>query len=359
MVTTPDCTFRQESQLPVSARSVRPARASALAVSLMFALSMVAAATGLPLVAPSGSHPTAATLHRAGQLIEWGRWKEARSLVQEQLAKSPKDAELLAYDAHIQIGFGHDAAALKEARRAVKLDPTCALCHLYLGEALGQKAKRESKVFALIQVGKIKRQLTLASRYGPDLGDVHWGWIRFNLQVPPVAGGNVKDAFAQARALGRIDPVDGLIAQATIDLALGRPGAAMAAYQQAAGQYPNDPRAIFEVGLTLFNRQQYARAAGYLRRARDLQPQSTLYAGYYAATLIHLRQHQRARHVIAATQPLHPDSRLADYLAAKALKSVGQDYAWARRLVSAYLAAAPEPNQPTVHQARELLASLG
>lgn len=301
----------------------------------------------------------AAIVQRAGHLIEWGRWKEARRLVEGSLAKNPKNAELLAYDAHIQIGFGHDEQALKEAKKAVQLDPTCARCHLYLGEALGRKAKGESKLLALFEVRKIRHQLDLASRYGPHLGDVYWGWINFNLEVPPVAGGNVQNAFAQAQALGKIDPVDGLIAQATIELALGRPNAALAAYRQAATQYPNDPRGIFDVGLTLFHRGDYSQAEAYLRRAQSLQPESALYSGYFAAVLIHLQKHQRAKQVIAAAQPLHPESRLADFLAAKALKTMGQDYAWARRLVTAYMAASPEPDQPTLSQARRLLASLG
>lgn len=355
MVTTADCIAFQEPHSPVSAVHASFRRALALAAILLFALGL--AAWAQPPAPPPGSD--AAVIERAGQLIEWGRWKEARALVTSTLAKNPKDAEILAYDAHIQIGFGNNAEALKEAKQAVKLDPTCARCHLYLSEALGQKAKGESKLMALLMVHKIHHQLELASRYGPNIGDVHWGWINFNLEVPPVAGGSVQEAFAQAQALGKIDPVDGYIARATIELALGRPGAALAAYRQAAEQYPKDPRGIFDVGLALFHQGNYSQAASYLRRAHELQPQSTLYSGYYAAVLIHLQQHQRAKRVIAAARPLHPDSRLADFLAAKALKSMGEDLAWARRLVSAYMAASPEPNQPTLSQARQLLASLG
>jgi tetratricopeptide (TPR) repeat protein len=359
MVRIAVCIFRQEPHSPVSVRFTPSGRALALVLATLFTLVLPLAARQPGAAAATAPPGTAATLKRAGQLIEWGRWKEARTLVETQLAKNPNNAQLLAYDAHIQIAFGNTHLALREAHRAVKLDSTCARCHLYLSEAMGQKAKHESKFFALIEVRKIKKQLELASRYGPDIGDVHWGWINFYLDVPPVAGGNVKDAYAQAGDLGRIDPVDGLIAQATIDLAVGRPSAALAAYRQAATRYPDDPRGIFDLGVTLFHQGHYVRAARYLRRARDLQPQSTLYAGYYAATLIHLRHHRKARRVLAATQPLHPDSRLADYLTAKALQSIGQDFSWARRLVAAYLAAPPEPNQPTHHQARALLASLG
>lgn len=302
---------------------------------------------------------TAALLHRANNLLEWGRWKEARQLLAQSLSQDPNNPELLAYNAHILTGFGDYTTALQMAQHAVSMNANCAICHLYLSEALGEKAKHLSKLRALLELRKIRKQLEQATALGPNVADVHWGWINFNLEVPAAAGGNPHTAMQQAAALAVIDPVDGHLARATVYLATGQPAQALHEYLQAAQQYPSDPRGVFYVGLTYFQGAQYAAAAPYLERAAKLQPQSSLYAGYYAAVLIHLQKEDQARQVITASAPLHPDSRLPDYLVAEALKRVGQNFVWARELIQRYLATPPEPDQPTVSDARQLLTSLG
>lgn len=318
----------------------------------------------LVLAVPIGAYALTATqtqavLQQAGSLLEWGRWKEARQLLRSSLSQDPANARLLAYDAHVLIGFGDYPTALQQARHAVELDAQCGVCHLFLSEALGEKAKHMSKLRALFELRKIKKQLQMASSLAPNSADVHWGWINFNLEVPAAAGGDPRAALRQASALEGVDPVDGHIARAAIALAAGNAPQALREYLQAAHDYPNDPRGLFCVGLTYFQQGRYDTAASYLARAAKLQPQSSLYASYYAATLIYLRQEAAARQVIEASLPLHPESRLADYLVAQALQHEGRNFAWARQLLQHYLEIAPEPDQPTQADARQLLASLG
>lgn len=303
--------------------------------------------------------PPATPLTRAANLIEWGRWKEARDLLTQALKQSPQNPQLLAYQAHVLIGFGEDDGALDLAQQAVKLDGQCAICHLYLGEAMGERAKHMNRFRALIQVRHIHKELEMALQLAPKNGDVRWGWINFDLDVPAAVGGSTSDAAQQADALEQIDPVDGHIAHATIDLATGRPKDALAEYQKAAHDFPNDPRGNFYVGLTLFQKGEFAAAQPYLDKARTLQPQSALYIGYYAATLVHLKHQEQARAVIDAALQRFPNSRLGDYLVAQALHAVGQNFEWARQLLTSYLAVPSEPDQPTHADAQQLLSALG
>lgn len=302
---------------------------------------------------------TQAVLQQAGNLLEWGRWKEARQLLTASLGQDPNNPRLLAYSAHVLVGFGDYVAALAQAKQAVDLDQQCALCHLYLSEALGERAKHMSRFRALLQLGKIKKQLELASTLNPNLPDVHWGWINFNLEVPAAAGGSTGNALQQAGRLALVDPVDGYIARAAIDLAANHNQQALQEYLEAARKYPNDPRGLFYAGLTYFQQRQYATAAPYLARAAKLQAQSSLYSAYYAAVLVFLQREAEARGVLQASLALHPDSRLGDYLVAQALKQTGRNFDWAKELLQHYLATAPEPDQPTRDDAARLLASLG
>lgn len=298
-------------------------------------------------------------LHQAANLVEWGRWKEARDVLSAALQKEPNNAPLMAYDAHVLISFGDVDEALHLAKQAVKLDSQCATCHLYLSEALGERARHMNRMRALMQLHHIRQELETALQLGSNIGDVHWGWINFELDIPAAVGGSAQRAGQEADALARIDPVDGHIAHATIDLSTGHPNQAMAEYEQAARQYPKDPRGIFYVGLTLFQRGQHAAALPYLEKAQDLQPQSALYAGYYAANLVYLKRQNDARAVLDSARRRFPDSRLGDYLVAEALRKEGQNFDWARQLLSAYLAVPPEPDQPSRGQAEQLLSALG
>jgi tetratricopeptide (TPR) repeat protein len=300
-----------------------------------------------------------AIVTQTSQFLEWGRWKDARQLISAAVQRDPNVAILQAYYAHVLIGFSDVKGALDAARRAVSLDENCALCHLYLGEALGERARHMNKLRALVQLRTIRQELERAYQLNPNLDDVQWGLINFNLQVPPAAGGKIEAALEHANDLMKIDPVDAHIARAAVFLAQGHNESALLEYEQAARQYPGDPRGSFSAGFALFQRGDYAAALPYLQRARDLAPASTLYAAYAAATLVHLRHQNEARQILVSSDAQHPDSRLADYLVAQALRDVGQNFTWARQLLTAYMAVPPEPDQPSADDARRLLQSLG
>ena len=321
------------------------------------------------LMAPLWAHPArrptppaltpTPPIQQARNLVEWGRWKDARASLDQAIRQNPGDAELKAYQAHVLVAFGQLDAAVTLARQAVKQDANCATCHLYLSEALGDEAKHEGKFRALIELRKVRAELKRAQQLGPNIADVHWGWLDLDLDLPVALGGSPAAAMQEARTIGQIDPVDGYLARATVDLATGHNAAAQAEYREVAQRYPTDPRGLFALGLSLFQQGNYTAAEPLFRRAQRLQPQSALYAGYHAATLVHLHRQIRARDVLLKTRPMFPQTRLGDFLVAQALQKIGQDYVWARDLVHRYLQVPPEPDQPSVQQARQLLMVLG
>jgi tetratricopeptide (TPR) repeat protein len=317
--------------------------------------------SGWAATVPSGN----STLQRAADLVEWGRLKEARDLLASAVAApangpaSAIDARLMAYYAHVLIKFGDLSSGQKWAKRAVALDDNCATCHLYLFEAMAERAKGMSTMRGMWELPKVKKQLELATTLGPDLGDVQWGWVDFELGLPKVAGGSIEEARAHAERLERLDAVDGHLALAAIAQAAGDSQQELAEYRAAAHAAPTDPRGAFALGKALFERGDYAAAAPHLSRALALNAQSALYSGYQAANLVHLHQLEQARAVLAAGKSAQPDSRLGEYLTAKALKATGQDFGWARQLLASYLNVPAEPDQPTAAQGRELLAGLG
>lgn len=311
-----------------------------------------------PLRAATPAAPDPGVVQQAKNLIEWGRAKKARSLLQAavQQPANRDNARLVAYYGHVVMQFGDLRDGLKLTKRAVALDPNCASCHLYRFEALAKRAKTVNHFRALMALPKLRKQLELADKLNPGLGDVQWGWIRFDLALPAAVGGGFDNARQHAQLLRRIDPVDGRLAQAQIAEAAGQPQAALAAYRAAALHHPQDPRGLFALGRALFREGQHAAAARYLGAALALNRQSALYSAYMAANLVYLRQLEQARLVLQAGDQVHPDSRLGEFLVARALQAVGQDFPWARQLLAFYLRVPPEPGQPSSRQAQRLLA---
>lgn len=300
------------------------------------------------------------TLTRASDLVKWGRWKEARALLQQVLDQpSPTaSAPLMAFYAHVLTAFGEREQALQWARKSVAADPNCVSCHLFLAEALGERAKAMAHVRAAFEINKIRSQLDRAQSLDPKDGDVQWGWLRFELELPAVAGGSLQEAAKHADELAAIDPVEGLLGNAMVDLARNQPDKALADYEAAAEKFPANPSGSFNAGMTLYLRGDYPAAEPYLTHAESLEDQSPLYTGYLAADLVRLGREPEARKLLEQAAKLYPDSRLPDFLVAQALVAMRQDVNWARELLQAYLQVPPEPDQPTAAEASELLASL-
>ncbi|HET9785367.1 MAG TPA: hypothetical protein VFP94_10490 [Terriglobales bacterium] len=320
-------------------------RVAAIMVWVLTAWTLSAAA------APAG------VLQKAHDLVEWGRWKQARQLVADAVAQPEnKDkAVLWAYYGHLQAEFDELKSADELTRKAVKMDPNCAACHLYRFEALARRAETMNQFRALLQLHGIKKELEAAERLDPSLADVQWGWIRLDLTLPAAVGGSTGDAYKHADRLAQLDPVDGHLARAAIAQDSKDATRELNEVRAAAHDYPQDPRGVFAFGKTLYLRHDFAGAADPLARAWDLNHQSALYAAYHAANLVQLRQPQAARAVLDAADQIHPDSRLGDFLTAQALLATEQDPAWAHTLLQAYLAVPTEPTQPTAAEARQLL----
>ncbi|MFI5269815.1 MAG: hypothetical protein ACHQ7M_20755, partial [Chloroflexota bacterium] len=138
---------------------------------------LLAAAIG-PLAAAS-TPPTDPTVRHAAELVEWGRWHEARQLLAEAVAQpgNASNAPLLAYFSHVLTKFGELRAGMDAAKRAVALDAQCSSCHLYLFEAMAERAKGMNQFRALLQLPKMKKQLERAGELDPTSGDVQWAWI--------------------------------------------------------------------------------------------------------------------------------------------------------------------------------------
>src|SRR6516165_5562626 len=99
------------------------------ALLLLAAAATVSAASGTDAQTP------------AERLIEAGHWKRARSLVEPEIRKRPRDALANFLMSQIRNAFGDQKTPLAFAEKAVALDPNTAKYHRQLAEVIGVTAQ--------------------------------------------------------------------------------------------------------------------------------------------------------------------------------------------------------------------------
>jgi tetratricopeptide (TPR) repeat protein len=170
----------------------------------------------LALVLTAAAFASAAT---PDQLVEYGRYKQARAVLEQQLRANPNDAHLYWLSARVHRAFGDVQGGVALAQKAVQLAPNNADYHLTLAELEGRIAEQSSMMKQLMLVRTIRKELDTAAQLDPRNVDAQWGMLQFYWRAPAIAGGDKSKARALAAAIAKIDPVQGqfALAQFAID----------------------------------------------------------------------------------------------------------------------------------------------
>lgn len=169
----------------------------------------------LALVLSAAAFASAAT---PDQLVEYGRFKQARAVLEQQLRSNPNDAHLYWLAARVHRAFGDIQGGVTLAQKAVQLAPNNADYHLTLAELEGRIAEQSSMMKQLMLVRSIRKELDTASQLDPKNIDAQWGMLQFYWRAPSIAGGDKSKARALAAAIAKLDPVQGLFAEAQFAL---------------------------------------------------------------------------------------------------------------------------------------------
>jgi tetratricopeptide (TPR) repeat protein len=139
-------------------------------------------------------------------LLAAGHADEAIQTLQQQIARSPTDAEAqnLLCRAYFMIEeWDRGIAACERARN---LDPQKSLYHLWLGRIYGEKADRAGFLSAAGLVKKVRTSFERAVELDPKSWEARTDLAEFYIDAPSVVGGGKDKARAQADALMSINP---------------------------------------------------------------------------------------------------------------------------------------------------------
>lgn len=196
------------------------------------------AAFGNPSPSPCPARPAIAND------LDAGKYAEAASTLQRQVAKNPKDAQATLWLARSFLDLGSYDKAVAFAERAAQLSPDCSESHFWLARSYGMKADMD-RSFWLAR--KAKQEYQRAIQIDPDNLAARRDLMEFYLQAPWVLGGSKDKAQDQVQAIASRDATEGHLARAIYWRNLDRPDIAAAEYRKVLEARPPQPEAYFQV----------------------------------------------------------------------------------------------------------------
>lgn len=217
-----------------------------------------------------------------------------------EIGQYRKTADLLAPladkpDASAEIGFWLGKTYLKirkwdqavdKLERSVALAPSNALYRLWLGRAYGARA--DNRRFGFNDARRLLKEYKKAEELAPDNIDIRFDLLEFYAQAPGIVGGGEDKAWAEAKAIAKLDPVVGYTARATIYERKKKWDPARMEYMQAVQQYPENANVHKDLAQFLFSREEYQAALDSAQKALELDEKSKRSALIAAACRIQL-----------------------------------------------------------------------
>jgi tetratricopeptide (TPR) repeat protein len=151
----------------------------------------------------------AARADSAADLLAAGRVDDTIQTLQQQLAHSPDDAAAQNLLCRAYFMLDEWDRGIPACERAVTLDSTNALYHLWLGRIDGEKADRAGFLSAIGLAKKVHTEFERAVELDPSNVAARTDLAEFYLEAPGIVGGGKDKARAQAEAIGRLDPAAG------------------------------------------------------------------------------------------------------------------------------------------------------
>ncbi len=159
--------------------------------------------------------------------------------------------------------------SVQEFKKVTQQRPKLASGFLWLARALGRKAENANPFHAAFMVGDIRDAFEMAVRLDPSNWDARQDLLEFYLEAPSMFGGGVHKARDQARALARMSPAEGFVAESRITEKkkdLVETERLLIAAQKAD---PTDPGRWRELGLFYHRHKRWAEMEEAFLKAAD------------------------------------------------------------------------------------------
>ena len=237
----------------------------------------------------SPGYPSAGDLEEAIGLYETGEYKRAATLLSQLGRSSPEAPEIRLWLGKSYLKIRDWNGAVREMEKAVELEPSNALFHLWLGRACGARASHSVFFTAIRWAGRVLREFEAAVRLSPENLDPRFDLLDFYINAPGIVGGGKEKADTQAQAIAKLDPKKGFVARAMIFEKAKNWNLARKELTGATLAHPDDADAHKDLADFLLSRNDFGGAMKSARRALTLNCQSKRARLILAASAIRQR----------------------------------------------------------------------
>jgi len=289
--------------------------------------------------------------HRsADSLVKRGHYKQARILLDKQLAANPKDVESMVLLARVDLAYNRVDEATKLLQQAIALQANSVEAHLALAEVYGRNSD-DLGMFDKMRVARlIKTETEQAVAIAPNNLDALDALVQFYLQAPGVAGGSTSKANETADKIASLDPVRGYLAKGKIALHGNEGENAEALYLKANASDPKSYQVLMQLVSFYMNTKwkSFEKAEKWAAQAVKLEGDRV--TPYVVLAQIYSSGGQWAQldELLASSEKLISDNLLPHYIAGRTLAASGKDNARAERYLRLYLTQEPEGEAPVL-----------
>ena len=241
-------------------------------------------------------------LEAARRAFELSDYEKSVRILQDAVAKNPRDGEVLFLLAKSHFELRQFDAAVVNAERAVAVAPENSRYHEWLGRSFGEKASKSSWFSALSLARKAQQEFETAVRLNPKNYSAFQALIEFDCAAPGIVGGGEDKALLKIEQLAAMDEAEGHYAAGNCRRQKKDYLAAEAEFDKALVN-AKSPELIFDIGDYAMKRNQPQRLLAVVAAGQQTSPGDPRTKFYRATALILLKQ-----------KPGEAESLLREYL---------------------------------------------
>src|SRR6202030_1077290 len=241
-------------------------------------------------------------LEAARHAYELSDYEKAVKILQDAVAKNPRDGEVLFLLAKSHFELRQFDAAVANAERAVVVAPGNSLYHEWLGRSFGEKASKSSWFSAMPLARKAQQEFETAVRLNPKNYSAFQALIEFDCAAPGIVGGGEDKALPKIEQLAAMDEAEGHYAAGNCRRQKKDYPAAETEFDKALVN-AKSPELIFDIGDYALKRNQPERLLAVVAAGEKSSFGDPRAKFYRATALILLKQ-----------KPGEAESLLREYL---------------------------------------------
>lgn len=203
---------------------------------------------GLGWLAASSLSASPTALLHGEELYRCRQYSQARQAFETAVREGETGCDVWFYLGRLALWFDDDVVGRTDLEKAQAIAPNDARIQNALGDAYGLAAQKAGWLEKLGWAKKCRAAYERAVELDPANPNYRWSLLGYFELAPRIAGGGSARASAEAAAIDKLDPMNGRIARATLDLSEHRPEAAFQEFEAALQENPRDYLALYHLG---------------------------------------------------------------------------------------------------------------